>query len=229
MKHIIERKKVGAVITAAGSSRRMNGVDKLFALIDGRPVLSRVLDTFEVCYSISEIVLVVSHENLDRVSELVAGENWKKVREICPGGVRRQDSVLAGLERLEVCEWAVISDGARPLVTVELIEAGLEAAVETGAAIAAVPMTDTVKIIGDDMAVRGTPPRENLWAAQTPQVFRYDLILNAYRETTADVTDDAAAVERNGGTVKIYQGSRENIKITTPDDLAIAELLLRKR
>ncbi len=229
MRGIQNRGKIGAVITAAGSSRRMNGVDKVFALIDGRPVLSRVLDTFEVCYSISEIVLVVSHENLDRVRELVAGENLKKVREICPGGTRRQDSVLAGLKKLECCDWAVIHDGARPLVTVELIEAGLEAAEETGAAIAAVPVTDTVKITGTDMVIQGTPPRENLWAAQTPQVFRYDLILNAYRETTADVTDDAAAVEGSGGTVKIYQGSRENIKITTPDDLAIAELLLRKR
>jgi 2-C-methyl-D-erythritol 4-phosphate cytidylyltransferase len=229
MKRITEKKKVGAVITAAGSSRRMNGSDKLFALIDGRPVLSRVLDTFEACHSIGIIVLVVSAESIDKVRELVAGESWKKIREICPGGARRQDSVLAGLERLEGCEWAVITDGARPLVTVDLIEAGLEAAVETGAAIAAVPVTDTVKIAGDGMVVHGTPPRDTLWAAQTPQVFRYDLILNAYRNVTTDVTDDAAAVERIGGTVKLYPGSRENMKITTPDDLAIAELLLRKR
>lgn len=223
------RGKAGAVITAAGSSRRMKGEDKLFALIDGRPVLSRVLDTFEKCDVIDTIILVVSTENLEKVKKLAAGENWRKIQDICSGGTRRQDSVLAGLERLESCEWVVIHDGARPLVTIDLIEAGLEAAAETGAAIAAVPVTDTVKIAGDDMTIQGTPPRDNLWAAQTPQVFRYDLIRKAYGGIKTDVTDDAAAVEKYGGTVKLYPGATDNIKITTPNDLAVAEILLRKR
>jgi 2-C-methyl-D-erythritol 4-phosphate cytidylyltransferase len=121
-----------------------------------------------------------------------------------------------------------IHDGARPLVTAELIQRGLAVARETGAAVAAVPVTDTIKIAGDDGIVRETPPRSNLWAVQTPQVFRYDIISDAYRQVTAEVTDDASLVERLGYRVKLYMGSYDNIKITTPDDLALAQVLWQK-
>jgi len=114
-------------------------------------------------------------------------------------------------------------------VTAELIEAGLDAAIETGASVAAVPVTDTIKIADDTLTVQGTPPRHNLWSVQTPQVFRYGLILEAYRNIKSDVTDDARAIELNGGSVKIYTGSYDNIKITMPDDLALAEILMKKR
>jgi 2-C-methyl-D-erythritol 4-phosphate cytidylyltransferase len=229
MKKKAEKLKTGAVITAAGASRRMNGTDKVFALISGRPVLSRAIDVFEQCPDVDAIVVVLSPGNLKKGTKLVASENWKKVTNVCAGGERRQDSVLAGLEKLKDCDRVIIHDGARPLVTAELIAAGLEAAEETGAAVAAVPVTDTIKVTGDDMIIEGTPPRVNLWAAQTPQVFRYDLIVRAYREMESDVTDDAAAVERLGGVVKVYLSSRDNIKITTPQDLRIAEILLRDR
>jgi len=224
-----EKQKAGAVIVAAGSSRRMGGADKVFALLGGKPVLTRVVDTFQKCDSIDRIVVVLSKQNLEKGKQLVTGEGWSKVADVCPGGERRQDSVIAGLDCLGNCEWVVIHDGGRPLVTVELIESGLDAAAETGAAVAAVPVTDTIKVAGDDMIVQGTPPRQSMWSAQTPQVFRYDIITEAYRMLKYEVTDDARAVERAGGSVKIYAGSYDNIKITKPDDLALAEFLLQKK
>jgi 2-C-methyl-D-erythritol 4-phosphate cytidylyltransferase len=224
-----DTQKVGAVIVAAGSSRRMDGVDKMFAQLDGKPVIARVLATFQECGFVDSIVLVLGEQNIERGKQLVAEHGFSKVADVCPGGERRQDSVIAGLDRLEGCSLVVIHDGARPLVTVELIEQGLEAVQETGSAIAAVPVTDTIKLAGEDNIVQGTPPRHSLWAAQTPQVFEFAIIKNAYSQCKYDVTDDARAVEQAGGQVKLYNGSYDNIKITTPDDLAMAEILLRKR
>ncbi len=123
----------------------------------------------------------------------------------------------------------VIHDGARPLVTVDLIEHGLEAARETGAAVAAVPVTDTIKGVGDDRIVHQTPPRQNLWAVQTPQVFRINIIAEAHRQAKSEVSDDATLVEQLSYKVKLYMGSYDNIKITTPDDLALAEWMLNHR
>jgi len=217
--------KVGAVIVAAGKSQRMGGVDKMLALLGDKPVLARVIDVFQGCASIDQIVVVLSQENLEPGQQLVAKGEWSKVSDVCPGGERRQDSVVAGLNRLSQCDRVVIHDGARPLVTVDLIEQGLEAAQETGAAVAAVPVTDTIKLAGDDLIVQGTPPRQNLWAVQTPQVFRFDMIAEAYRQTKYEVTDDARLVEQLGYKVKLYMGSYDNIKITTPNDLALAEVL----
>jgi 2-C-methyl-D-erythritol 4-phosphate cytidylyltransferase len=217
--------KVGAVIVAAGKSQRMGGVDKMLALLGDKPVLARVIDVFQGCNSIDQIIVVLSQENLEPGQQLVDKGEWSKVSDVCPGGERRQDSVVAGLNRLSQCDRVVIHDGARPLVTVDLIEQGLEAAQETGAAVAAVPVTDTIKLAGDDLIVQGTPPRQNLWAVQTPQVFRFDMIAEAYRQTKYEVTDDARLVEQLGYKVKLYMGSYDNIKITTPNDLALAEVL----
>ncbi len=220
-----ERQKTGAVITAAGSSQRMEGVDKVFARLGGQLVLARVVDVFQKCDAIDQIVIVLSEHNLEAGRQLVAEQGWSKVTDVCPGGERRQDSVAAGLNRLDNCHWVVIHDGARPLVTTDLIEDGLEAARETGAAIAAVPVTDTIKVAGDDNIIQGTPPRRTLWAAQTPQVFQFAIIAEAYQETKYEVTDDARLVEQAGHKVKLYMGAYDNIKITTPDDLAVAEVL----
>ena len=220
--------KVGAVIVAAGKSQRMGGVDKMLALLGDKPVLARVIDVFQGCASIDQIVVVLSQENLEPGQQLVAKGEWSKVSDVCPGGERRQDSVVAGLNRLSQCDRVVIHDGARPLVTVDLIEQGLEAAQETGAAVAAVPVTDTIKLAGDDLIVQGTPPRGNLWAVQTPQVFRFDIIAEAYRQVKSEVTDDATLVEQLGYRVKLYMSSYDNIKVTTPDDLALAGVLWRK-
>jgi len=220
--------KVGAIIAAAGESRRMSGIDKVLALLGGKPVISYVLDAFEECESISQIVVVVSKDNTEKCRELIAENKYAKPIEVCVGGKRRQDSVVAGLKQLDKCGWVVIHDGARPLVTRELIERGLEVAQETGAAVAAVPVTDTVKIADDDQIVLETPPRQNLWAVQTPQVFRFDIISKAYQKAAGDVTDDASLVERLGHKVKLYMGSYDNIKITNPDDLILAGVLLKK-
>ena len=220
---------MGAVIVAAGGSQRMGGVDKVFAQLGGKPVLARIIDVFQNCSYIDQIVVVLSEQNLELGKRLVAEGGWSKVTDVCPGGQRRQDSVIAGLSRLKDCHWVVIHDGARPLLTEDLISCGLNEARETGAAVAAVPVTDTIKAAGDDRIVRQTPPRQNLWAVQTPQVFGYHIIAEAYRRANGEVTDDASLVEQLGGKVKLYMGSYDNIKITTPDDLVLAEVLWQKR
>ena len=223
-----DKQKVGAVIVAAGEGQRMGGIDKIFAPLAGEPLLLRTTRPFQKCPAVSQIVVVVSGEKENKCRHLVSGDEWDKVSDVCLGGRRRQDSVAAGLKRLKDCDWVVIHDGARPLVTIDLIERGLEAAKETGAAAAAVPVTDTIKLVGDDEIVMGTPPRQNLRAVQTPQVFRFNIITKAHQQAKGDVTDDAALAEQSGYKVKLYMGSYDNIKVTTPDDLALAELLWRK-
>ena len=220
--------KVAAIVVAAGEGKRMGGLDKMFALLGGKPILARVTETFQKCRLIDQIVLVVNEKNIEKIRKLVAENGWLKVSDVCAGGRRRQDSVAAGLKKIRDEEWVVIHDGARPLVTTDLIERGLEAAKETGASVAAVPVTDTIKAAGDDGIVHQTLPRQNLMAVQTPQVFRIDIIRKAYRQASGDVTDDASLVEQAGYKVKLYPGSYDNIKITTPDDLAIAEALWGK-
>ena len=224
-----EKQRVGAVIAAAGSSQRMGGIDKVFALLGEKSGLARVVDVFQKCNSIDQVVVVLSQQNLKPGQQIIAEQGWSKVTDVCVGGELRQDSVLAGLSRLSHCNWVIIHDGARPLVTEDLIDRGLEAAIETGAAIAGMPVTDTIKVAGDDWLVQGTPPRRNLWAVQTPQVFRFDVIAEAYRQAKDEATDDATLVERLGYRVKLYMGSYNNIKVTTPDDLALAEVLWQKR
>jgi 2-C-methyl-D-erythritol 4-phosphate cytidylyltransferase len=211
-----KKQRVGAIIVAAGKGERMGEVDKLFALLGGKPLLARTTHAFQQCQLVDQIVVVVSGEKEQLCRRLVAGEEWSKVSDVCLGGRRRQDSVAAGLKQLNNCQWVVIHDGARPLVTVDLIEHGLEVAKETGAAVAAVPVKDTIKLAGDDRIVHQTPPRQNLWAVQTPQVFRLDIITDAYKKVNSDVP------------VKLYMGSYDNIKITTPQDLALAEVLWQK-
>ncbi len=222
------RDRIGAVIAAAGESQRMGGVDKMFALLGGKPVLAWAVDAFQRCPSVHQVVVVVSQQNIEATQKLVAEQGWSKVTEVCAGGKHRQDSVAAGLSRLSNCAWVIIHDGARPLVTTDLIDRGLEVARETGAAVAAVPVTDTIKMAESDRIVHQTPPRQNLWAVQTPQVFRIEIIAEAYRQTNSETTDDASLVEQLGHRVKLYTGSYDNIKITTPDDLVLAEVLKQK-
>jgi len=220
--------KICAIVVAAGQSRRMNGVDKVLALLGDKPVLAWSIEALQRCDKVDRIVLVNSQSNKEPVECLVMDRKWTKVADVCTGGRRRQDSVAAGLKLLGKCGWVIIHDGARPMLTQDLIERGLKAAEETGAAAAAVPVTDTIKLVGDDQIVIGTPPRSNLWAVQTPQVFRSAIIKKAYQQAQEDVTDDATLVEQTGGKVKLYMGSYENLKITTPRDLALAELLLKQ-
>lgn len=218
---------VGAIIVAAGTSSRMEGVDKLFAELDGEPVLARVLAVFHDCSLIDKIVVVLAKKNLERGRRLVKERNWHKVVEVCSGGSRRQDSVREGLGRVTDCDWIVIHDGARPCVDSDLIQRGLLVARESGAAIAAVPVKDTIKIVSRGGLVQQTPLRSSLWIAQTPQIFRSALINKAYLQADDEATDDAMLVEQLGHKVEVYMGSYRNVKVTTPEDLAVAEVLLR--
>jgi 2-C-methyl-D-erythritol 4-phosphate cytidylyltransferase len=219
--------EVGAIVAAAGSSVRMGGLDKLFAPLGGRPLLARTLAAFEECTAIDRVVLVLAIENLAPGLALAEEEGLSKVRSVCPGGPRRQDSVREGLKALGPCDWVVVHDGARPLVTPQLIEEGLAAAEETGAAICALPAQDTVKQVDERGQVSRTLDRRHLWLIQTPQVFRYDMLLKAHERSRRLATDDASLVERLGYQVRVYLGSRRNLKVTTPEDLALAEALLR--
>lgn len=223
-----KQETVTAIIVAAGASQRMAGVDKIFAPLGGIPVLSRTVAAFRQSPLINNIVLVVSRANMDAARTLFSENRWSKVTEICPGGERRQDSVAAGLAVIPPCDWVIVHDGARPLVTAGIIERGLEEARETGSAVAAVPVTDTIKLADDALLVQGTPPRRSLWAVQTPQIFQYNIIKEAYRQMKYEVTDDSTLVERAGYRVKLYMGSYANIKITTPQDLLLAEALVKK-
>jgi 2-C-methyl-D-erythritol 4-phosphate cytidylyltransferase len=220
--------QTGVVIAGAGSSQRM-GTDKVFIPLAGKPLLAWSVDVCQGCELVNHIVIVLSESKLDLGRRLVAERGWSKVVEVCPGGKRRQDSVRQGLNKLKGCDWVIIHDGARPFLTLELIRDGLEAAQSTGAAVAAVPVKDTIKLCGSDLIVRETLNRQELWAAQTPQVFRFDIITKAHEQVKDDVTDGASMVEQLGYKVKLYMGSYGNIKITTPEDLALAEVIARKK
>jgi 2-C-methyl-D-erythritol 4-phosphate cytidylyltransferase len=220
--------KIGAVIVGAGSSQRM-GRDKMFLSLAGEPLLTWSVDTCQKCQLVDQITVVLNVTKLELARKLAAERGWSKVVELCAGGRRRQDSVRQGLNELEDCDLVIIHDGARPFLTEDLIRDGLEAVQVTGAAVAAVPVKDTVKLGSSDMMVRSTLIREDLWAVQTPQLFRFDIISEAHEVIKDDVTDDATMVENLGYRIKLYMGSYNNIKITTPEDLAVAEMIAGKR
>jgi len=221
-------KRVGAIIVAAGASRRMGGMDKIFADLAGKPLLTYSAEAFQKCDSVDQIVIVLNKQRLDEGLKLVRKYDWFKVSDVCGGGERRQDSVQEGINRLVDCKWVVIHDGARPCLSQSLIETGLAEARSSGAAIPALPIVDTIKAVLSDHIVEDTLPRERLYTVQTPQVFRFDIISEAYSKILDDVTDDSCMVERLGYKVKVYPGSVANIKVTTPDDLILAEAILRK-
>ncbi|MEW6033469.1 MAG: 2-C-methyl-D-erythritol 4-phosphate cytidylyltransferase [Chloroflexota bacterium] len=220
--------KTGLILAGAGQARRMGGVDKVFAPLGGYPLLYWPLLAAQHSSLVDHIVLVLAPDNVERGRQLASEHGFSKVAEVCAGGKRRQDSVRIGLGKLPPCEWVVIHDVARPFLEHSLIQRGLETAEETGAAVAAVPVKDTIKVAHPDGTVAETPRRDTLWAAQTPQVFRFDIISRAYR-SGGEATDDASLVERLGHQVKLYPGSYDNIKVTTPEDLALAEAILRRR
>lgn len=224
-----KKPRVGAILLGAGHSARMRDIDKIVTPLADRPLISHSTDTFEQSSFIDLIVLVVASHNVHRVTGLVQGNGWRKVTNVCIGGARRQDSVRAGLEHLSDCDLIVVHDGARPFVSDEIIANGVAVATEHGAAVAAIPVSDTIKLVNNAATVIKTLPRDGLWAIQTPQVFNCDLLQKAHREIHGDVTDDAAMVEAIGGTVKVFGGSNENIKVTTPEDWAIAQGILKSR
>lgn len=226
------QERSAAVIVAAGSSRRMEGRDKLWTPLAGRITLARTIDVFETSPIIDTFVLVLNAERMDDATTLYRQEGWRKSASIVAGGVRRQDSVRIGLDALAsiapTTGWVMIHDGARPLVTPDILEAGLKAAQECQAAIAAVPVKDTIKQVQQGW-VHSTLDRSQLWVIQTPQVFSFPLIHHAYHTPLAqkEFTDDAALLEQLGQRVAIFPGSYRNIKITTQEDLLIAEALIK--
>lgn len=216
----------GAIIVAAGRSERMGGIDKLFASLRGRPLLAYSVDVLASSPRIESLVVVASSQNLDAVAALTGGRD--KVR-VVAGGDRRRDSVRAGIDALPEADYILVHDGARPLVEEAQVEAALDGAMEVGASLCAIPVTDTVKRATPEGLVHGTVSRENLWLAQTPQAFERELLLRAHASFDIDATDDAALVELLLAPVKLVAGSQRNIKVTTPSDLVLAEALILRR
>ncbi len=206
----------------------MGGVDKIMAPLCGRPLVAHSLDAFESSPLVARVVLVGPRQGVDAHRGLVTERGYGKV-EVVPGGERRQDSVRSGLDALGAVEWTIVHDGARPCIDDAMIEAGLQAARETGAAAPAQPLSDTIKEIDDTGKVVRTLERDRLRAAQTPQVFSTALLRQAHEQVRQDVTDDAAMIEMTGGSVMLFPGPPENLKVTTPLDLEIAEAILRQR
>ncbi len=217
---------LGVVVVAAGRSTRMGGTDKTFADVHGRPLVAHTLRRLAGSRSVTRIALVVADDAVARAEAMIAECRIDKVVAVCAGGARRQDSVYAGLLALGDCQWVAVHDGARPCITGDVMERGLAAARRWSAAVAAVPVKDTIKVVGDDDVVASTPERSTLWAAQTPQVFDYRLLMRAHRSATADYTDDATMVEALGHAVRVFMGSYENLKVTTPEDLVFVSQLL---
>ncbi len=220
-----------AVLVAGGSGTRFGG-DKLTADLGGMPVLAHALRAFESAAVIREIVLVARPDAMESAAELCRRHHIAKLSKIVPGGDTRAKSCLAGVMAVsEYAELIAIHDGARPLVTDEVIRGALWTAHRHTAAAPAIPVRDTIKTAKDGV-VTGTPDRSALFAVQTPQCFQADLIRAALKdaaENAPEITDDCLAVERIGGRIYLSAGSEENIKITTRQDLCLAELILAGR
>ncbi len=227
---ILKLKYCGAVIVAAGSASRMGGIDKVMAELNGEPMIVHTVRAFQNCAAIKEIVIVTRPDLITAIMALCKG--FDKVRAVVAGGRERPESVELGLNALsEKVKLAAIQDGARPLITDAVIDRTVRAAHTYGAAAPGIPVKDTVKIVQGGV-VQSTPERKTLQAVQTPQVFDIDLLRGALkraRQDQAAITDDCSAVERIGFAVKMVEGDETNIKVTTPMDLKIAQLLLEDK
>lgn len=236
----MDKKKCTAIVLSAGQGKRMGtAVQKQYIELFGKPIISYTLDAFQKSRIIDEIVLVVGAGQEEWVQkEIVEKYQINKVCAVIPGGKERYDSVWAGLkwikEQKEQPEYIFIHDGARMFVDEQILTRGYENVEKFGACVAGMPSKDTIKLVDEDQFAVNTPPRKLVWAVQTPQIFKTDLIENAYtklmEEVPDNITDDAMVVEQMLKVpVKLYEGSYENIKITTPEDLAVAEVFLAKR
>ena len=222
-------KYCGAVIVAAGSASRMGGIDKVMAPLGGEPMIVHTVRAFQNCDAIREIVIVTREDLLVPIMSLC--HDYSKVQAVIVGGDSRQASVSRGIRALsEKTKLVAVQDGARPLITCQVIDRTVRAAHTYGAAAPAIPVKDTVKVVTGGV-VSQTPDRNTLRAVQTPQVFDLDLLKAALEKAEKDgaaITDDCSAVERLGMSVKIVEGDERNIKVTTPLDLKIAMLLLEE-
>ena len=224
---------VSAIIVAAGGSTRMGISDsKQFIPLLGKPAISYTLSAFQSCALISEIVVVSRAQDIDRIFALSQECGFDKVIAVVEGGACRAESVKNGILAADAqAQYFAIHDGARPLITTEEITAVVEAAFETGAATVGTTVTDTIKVADENNVIVNTPERSTLRAVQTPQVFEKELYSFALSDADdlESVTDDCSLIEKMGGEVLIVEGSRENIKLTTPIDVLIAESILSKR
>lgn len=218
------------IVVAAGSSTRA-GFDKLHAKIAGQPVIHHTLTAFEKAECVDDIILVC--RATESMRDFIASGHFKKVRTVIRGGERRQDSVHAGLKALaQNSEFVAVHDAARPLITPNEIERVLAVAREHGAAALAAPVTDTLKFADTRQVVRGSIDRQNVFAMQTPQIFRRKLLVEAYEGLATEsltATDEASAIEHAGGKVMIVPAQDQNLKITFASDLAVAEFILNQR
>jgi 2-C-methyl-D-erythritol 4-phosphate cytidylyltransferase len=225
---------ISAIIPAAGRGRRMGTrINKQFMALKGIPILARTLITLEESPFIDELILVCAQDELEYCwEEIIIPYELKKIKKIVSGGAERQDSVANGLEAIGEAEIVLIHDGARPFLTQELISRVIEGAKLYGAAGVAVPVKDTIKVVDEKGFICSTPNRRLLWSMQTPQAFKTQIIREAYACSYRDSfygTDDCMLVERLGYRVKIIEGAYENIKVTTPDDLAVGERILESQ
>jgi 2-C-methyl-D-erythritol 4-phosphate cytidylyltransferase/2-C-methyl-D-erythritol 4-phosphate cytidylyltransferase/2-C-methyl-D-erythritol 2,4-cyclodiphosphate synthase len=219
-----------AVVVAAGRGSRMGADEpKQFLALAGKPILLHALELFEAMPEIGEIVLVAGADEIGRCEALCAAHGLRKVRRIVAGGAERQQSVHRGIEAASG-EWVLVHDAVRPLVTLDAVRRCMAAAEAAGAAVLAVPVKDTIKVVDEAGRIAATPDRRTLRAVQTPQAFRRELLLACHERAAREgfaATDDAGVVERCGHPVAAAEGEYSNIKITTPEDLAAAEWLLR--
>lgn len=225
-----ERPYCAAVVPAAGSAVRMEGVDKLFVELGGVPVIVRTVAALNDCELIDEIILVTREDAVDALTKLCAKHGFNKVKTVVKGGASRAESVRLGLaEVTRKTDLVAIHDGARPFVSQEILVETILAAERVNAAAPAIPVVDTVKVAQNGLT-QETPDRSTLFAVQTPQVFEYGLITGALEKALRDgipLTDDCSAVEAMGMKVTLTNGSRENIKLTTPLDLTLGEAILK--
>ncbi len=223
---------VCAVIVAAGSSRRMGGENKLLLPLCGKPVLAHTMAAFQACSAVRDIVLVCREQDMEVYRTLAEANGITKLCTLTRGGDTRTESVLAGVSAApESCALVAVHDGARPLVSDKVITQAVTEAAKSGAAAPVVPVKDSIKRI-ENGKIAADVPRDTLAAVQTPQVFRRDMLLHALQDTAANgrsFTDDCAAVEALGQTVSATKGSYENIKVTTPEDIAVAEAFMHRR
>lgn len=224
--------KYNVVIPAAGQGKRMGaGRNKQFIELDGKPLLAWTLSVFQEDDWCERIVIAVNPSETDDIKDIVASYGITKTTNITAGGAERQDSVYEGLKKIDTESIVLIHDGARPLVTIDAIHRVVIQANQRGAAVLAVPVKDTIKKAAGGI-IAETLKRSSLWAVQTPQAFRLSLIKKAHEQAqkqTLSGTDDASLVERLGCPVSIVNGDYQNIKLTTPDDLQLAEIILQNR
>jgi 2-C-methyl-D-erythritol 4-phosphate cytidylyltransferase len=225
---------LGVVVVAAGKGSRMGTAEsKQYLRLEDKPILVYALEVFQHCEVIDEIILVVGQEDVGRCRQYIELYGIAKCRAVVAGGTERQSSVYAGLQELSPdIDWVMVHDGVRPFVTSEQIGRLWEAVRLHSAAVLAVPVKDTVKVIHPEGWIESTPDRSRLWSIQTPQAFRLTELVSAHASAAADGylgTDDAMLVERMGKRVHIVQGDYTNIKITTPEDLQWGAYLLKER